>query len=947
MKKHFLWLAAIFISTCMMAQEFSYDPKGEIPIDPNVIYGTLDNGLTYYVRANSMPENRAEFYLVVDAGAILEDDTQDGLAHFCEHMCFNGTENFEKHEIIHYLQSIGMKFGPEINAFTSQDNTTYMLQKVPLEKQANVDTALMVLYDWANNVSFEDEEIDNERGVIHEEWRTRRGAMYRLMNKTQKVVLTGSKYAERDVIGDIDIIDNGPYEELRRFYNDWYRPDLQAIIAVGDFDANEMEAQIIEMFSKTPRRENARPKEEFPVPDHAETLVTIETDPEAQYNMLQVYWKHEPDLSRNMEYYRDGMIQELYSIMLNSRFQELTLVDDPPFIIGISMYQNIVRTKDAYVAFAIASNDKISAALEALLVENERLKQHGFTSTELERAKEEYLSSIETQYKEKDKQESENYMWDYYSHFLSDEPAPGIEYDYAFVQEVLPGITLEEMNKLVTEWITEDNRVIALTGPEMEESQMPTTEEVLTLVASVDEMELDPYIDKVSDAPLVADVPAPGTIEKKSKDKKLGTQTWELSNGVKVVFKPTEYKDDEILMSAFSFGGTSLYDIDDLMSAQNATNVITMSGLASFDEVELQKKLAGKMVSVYPYIGQNSEGFRGECTPEDFETMMKLVYLYFTQVRKDETALNSLVNRMKGILDNRALNPSSALQDTLMVTMANYHPRVRPMTSEMLDEINFKRLHYIFDERFGDPGGFTFYFVGNIDPETFEPVVLTYLGGLPKVKRTESYRDNGVRPPDQTIEKVVIRDMEVPKGTVNINFTSVYDYNNPADRMDLAALCEVLDIRYTETIREEQGGTYGVRVYDQQNQYPWEHYTVTIYFDCDPDNVDNLKSIVFDEIDKLKADGPTEKDLNSVKENWLKTRAESLEKNRFWLNTLVNIDYDGKDPKNFHKYEDMVNDLSIEGLKDAANKFFNVNYIEVVMLPSDKTENVPNPVMEQ
>ncbi len=935
MKKFLILIWALLMASAIHAQEFVYDARASVPLDPGLTYGTLDNGLTYYILENDMPENRAEFYLVVNVGATLEDDSQNGLAHFCEHMCFNGTTNFEKHEIIHFLQSIGMKFGPEINAFTSHDNTTYMLQKVPTEDPANVDTALMILYDWANNVSFESEEIDNERGVIHEEWRTRRSAMFRLMTESQKVLFHGSKYAERDVIGDIEIIDNFEYEEIRRFYKDWYRPDLQAVIAVGDFDAAEMEAHIKALFGQIPKRENAKPREEFPIPDHTETLVSIQTDPEAQYNMIQVYWKHDPSPEKNMKYYRDGVLEEIYSIMLNARLQELTLQDDPPFLFAISMYSGVARTKDAYVAFGIAANDKITTALEAMLVENERLKIHGFTETELERAKADYLSSVETMFKERDKQDSDGYVWEYSDHFLEGEPAPGIAYDYAFVNEVLPGISLEELNSLAVKWISDENRVVAIAGPESEETIMPTAEEVLALIASINDKEIAPYIDNVSDAPLVADVPEPGSIEKKNKNKKLGTETWELSNGVKVVFKPTNFKEDEILMSAHSFGGTSLYDIDELMSAENSVSVVSMSGLSGFNEIELQKKLSGKVVNVWPFISEVSEGFNGNCSPEDFETMMQLVYLYYTETRKDETAFNSYMNMMKGILDNKENDPSSALQDTLLVTMADYHPRVRPMTSEILTEVNFKKLHYIYSERFGDPSGFTFYFVGNIDPEIVKPQVLAYLGGLPKVKRNETFKDNGIRPPVDIVEKTVYRDMKVPKGTVNINFNGVYDYDNEMARMELTALCDILDIRYTETIREEQGGTYGVGVNLRQMKYPWEHYSISIYFDCDPGKLDMLKAIVFEEIEKLKKDGPAAKDLKGVKENKLKSRAERLEQNNFWLATIQNIDVYGIDAKGIFKYDEMVNSMSIESLKDAANRAFYVDYVEVILLPAE------------
>jgi len=947
MKKLLIITISVLMFYPCFTQDFVYNPKAEVPMDPDVIYGKLDNGLTYYIRENGKPENRAEFYLILNAGAMQEDASQNGLAHFCEHMCFNGTKNFEKHEIINYLQSIGMKFGPEINAFTSHDNTTYMLQKVPTEDPANVDTALLVLYDWANNVSFEDEEIDNERGVIHEEWRTRRGAMYRLMNKSQKVLFTGSKYATHDVIGDIEILDNFEYEEIKRFYGDWYRPDLQAIIAVGDFDATEMQAHISKLFGQIPARENEREREIYPVPDHKKTLVSIETDPEAMYNMIQVYWKHDPDPTKNMNYYRDGLIQSLYRTMLDSRLQELTLQDDPPFIMAMSMYQNLVRSKDAYLAFAVTSNDKIVAGLESMLVENERVKLHGFAATELERAKADYLSKLEKQFKEKDKKESDRYVWAYSSHFLSDEPMPGADFNYAFGKSVIDGISLEEINELAKNWITDNNRVIAISGPDSEEVIMPTSEEVLLLVAGIPEMDIQPYVDKVSDAPLVAEVPEPGEISKQTKNKKLGTTSWELSNGVKVVFKPTDFKEDEILMRAYSFGGSSIYDLKDLISVQSIGSVVGMSGLAGFDDTELQKKLAGKIASAYPYVGTVSEGFNGSCSPEYFETMMKLLYLRFTHPRKDETAFNSYKNRMGGILANRAKDPGSALQDTLSVTMANYHPRVRPMTSELLEEINYDKLHYFYNERFGDPSGFKFYFVGNIDLAAVEPYILTYLGGLPNVKRNETWKDNGIRPPIGTVEKTVLRDMEVPKGTVNINYVGIYDYDNAMARMELSALCDILDVRYTESIREEQGGTYGVGVRPSQVHYPWEHYKVSIYFDCDPENTDKLKAIVFDEIEKLKAEGPLEKDLSGVKENLLKSRAERLKQNNFWLSAILNIDYHNIDPKEMFTYEDRVNRMSIESLKDAANRFFNVDYIEVVLLPANKEDNVKNPMMEQ
>ncbi|MEA3478183.1 MAG: insulinase family protein [Bacteroidota bacterium] len=941
------FVLCLFMAFTLSAQDEPVDLSADVPLDPDVRLGQLDNGLTYYIRHNALPENRAEFYLVVNAGSVLEDEDQNGLAHFCEHMAFNGTEHFEKHDIINYLQSIGMKFGPEINAFTSHDVTNYMLQKVPADVPENIDTSLMILFDWANNVSYVDEEIDKERGVVHEEWRTRRGAMFRMQTKTNKVLFQDSKYATHDVIGDIDIIDNAPYEAFKRYYYDWYRPDLQAVIAVGDFDVDLIEKKITEMFGQVPARENPRKREEFTIPDHQETRIAIETDPEAQYLLIQIHYKHDPVFTKNMGYYRESLVHQLYNSMLNKRLQELLQEENPPFIYGFTGYSNLVRTKDSYFSFAVAKNDGVSRTIDALLTENERVKRYGFTGTELERAKKELLSQVEKQYNERDKQKSDAYVWQYYSHFLDAEPVPGIKFDFAFTQGIVPMISLDEINDLAPKWLRDDNRVLVITAPENEDVIIPPAEELILMVESIGDKEIEPYIDKVSDQPLLADIPDPGDIVSKEKNEILGTEEWMFSNGVRVVLKPTDFKEDEILMRAYSFGGSSLYELDDLSSADFASSVIGESGIANFDKIELDKMLAGKILSIYPYVGGVDEGFRGTSSVKDFETLLQMIYLYYTAPPENEKAYNAYMTRVRGFLENRANNPAVAFQDTIRVTLADYHPRVRPLTVEVLDEADFNRLNFIFKDRFGDPGGFNFYFVGNLDLETIEPLLATYLGGLPKVKRNETWRDNGIRPPTGEIDKVLSREMEVPKGTVSITYTGEYDYDNFQDRMNLTALCAILDLRYTESIREEQGGTYGVSVRPVQTHYPLEKYRVQVQFDCDPGNIDKLKGIAYEEIEKIKAEGPLLKDLNNVKENKLKTRAEQLKENNFWMSTIRSMDYDQRDPGELEGYEEAVNSMTIENLKKAANNFFGDNLVEVILLPKNIEDNTANPVMEQ
>jgi len=950
MKKliHFLLSSLmLFFTISLFAQEITYAPKAPIPLDPDVIYGKLENGMTYYIRENREPKERAELYLTVNVGALSEDADQNGLAHFCEHMAFNGTKNFDKKAILNYLQSIGMKFGPEINAFTSSDETNYMLQKVPTTDPKIIDTALLILYDWAHNISFVDAEIDAERGVIHEEWRTGRSAMFRMMREANKVVFKDSKYAVHDVIGDIAIIDNFPYDVVKRYYADWYRPDLQAIIAVGDFNGKEMEKQIIELFSTIPKKENTREREYFPVPDHQETLITVQTDKEAQYPIVQVYYKHAPNENRDMEYYRNSYKKQLFNSMLNTRLQELILSAEPPFVYGYAFYTGLVRTKDAFVSLAVGNNNELDNALHALLIENKRVLQFGFTSTELERAKNDLQRNMEKQFAEKDKMENDKYVWQYYSNFLEQEPIPGIAYDYAFTNQILLGITLEEVNAQAKEWITNENRVISIMAPESEDIKIPHEQEIRDIIAAVDQEAVTAYIDKVTDGPLMATEPVPSVVDKKGKNKTLGTTEWTFENGVKVVLKTTDFKDDEILMSAFSYGGSSLYETRDVISADFTTYVVQESGVGEFDKMALEKKLSGKIAYVSPVINENAEGFEGSCSVKDLETMLQLIHLYFTTPRTDDVAFNAFIKRMKAVLDNKALEPESALMDTVTVLMANHHPRVRPLTSELLNETNLKRMRSIFKTRFGDPGSFTFYFVGNIDLEKAKPLMEKYLGGLPKVSRVETWVDNNVRPPVGKVNREIKREMKVPKGTVFITYSGTFDYDDFQTRLNLSSLCDVLDFRYVETIREEQSGTYGAAVYESMEKYPYENYSVTVYFDCDPQNTGRLKNIVYQEIEKLKTDGPTEKDLHGVKENKLKVHQENLRKNDYWMNIIKNKDYYQSDLTEYLEYENYVNSMTRESLKAAAQQFFTGNIIEAVLLPENMEDNTANPVHKE
>ncbi len=930
-----LILVLLFAGLSVQAQDIDLNEK--IPMDPNVVVGKLDNGLTYYIRQNSQPENRAQFWLVVNAGAILEDADQNGLAHMCEHLAFNGTERFKKHEIIHYLQSIGMKFGPEINAFTGHDVTNYMLQKVPVDVKENIDTSLMILYEWASKVAFEGEEIDNERGVIHEEWRSGRGPEFRMMNTINETLYKDSKYARHNVIGDIDIVDNCEYETLRRFYRDWYRPDLQAIVAVGDFDVAVIEKKIKDMFSAIPKRENPRDRKIFEVPDHNDTRVAIVTDNEAQYTIAQIFYKHDPvEEKSKVSYYKQLLMTQLFNEMTNNRLSELLLQADPPFAYGYCSHQNnVVKSKAALFSLAVAKNNAVDAAMKALLIENERLNQYGFAQSELERAKTSILSRFEKAFKERNKTESSNYSWEYFQHYLNNDPTPGVEWEYNMANKILPSISLEEMNMLPKKWISEENRVLAIMAPEKEDAVIPTKEEVLQWVNEVKSMNIEPYVDKVSDEPLISEVPEAGKVGKKKKNKALGFVEWKLKNGITVVLKPTDFKDDQILFSAFSYGGSSLYEAKDLMSVDLTTDLIENSGISRFDQIELEKKLAGTVVNVSPFIAGEQEGFRGSSSVSDFETMLKLIHLYFTNPRFDKKAFSSLITRYKGMMDNRSADPRSAFRDTVQVVMARYSDRARPMSSAMLDEANFNRIKYIYNGRFGDPSNFTFFFVGNIDLKEVKPLIETYLGSLPLVNRTESWKDDDIRPPKGMVKKMFRREMETPKGTAYIAVSGEYEYN-AKNMMLLGMLNDILDIRYTESIREEESGTYGVGVWTSQNHYPYEGYVLNIRFSCDPVNVEKLTAIVYEEIETLKKEGPKAKDLHNVKENMLKERKESLKKNDFWLSTLKSLYFHEKEIKSMDEFNKLIESITDEDIKAAANNYYGDNITEIIMLPKEK-----------
>lgn len=933
MRKIFLQTCAFVLALLFMfpalAQEAKLDEK--IPVNPDIRIGKLKNRLTYYIKRNEKPENKVELRLAVNAGSVLENEDQQGLAHFLEHMAFNGTENFEKNELVSYLQSVGVKFGMHLNAYTSFDETVYILP-VPSDSAEILDKGLQILEDWAHNISLQDEDIENERGVVLEEWRLGRGPDQRMMEVYLPLVFKDSRYAERLPIGEKDVIENFEYKTIRNFYEAWYRPDLMAVVAVGDIDPAVMEQKIKEQFSDIKLPKNPKERPVYRVPDHEETLVAIATDPEAAFTQVRLYYKTDKAGEETLGDYRQMLVRQLYASMINQRLDELRQKADPPFIYGYSYYGSLsVRTKDAYQSIASAPEGGVEQALRALVEENERVKRFGFTPGELERAKSELLSIMERAYNERDKTESSAYANEYVRNFLTGEPIPGIQFEYQFAQQQVPGIELEEVNSLAGKWITQDNRVVVITAPDKEKEDLPTAEEVKQILNQVEKADLEPYEDDLEATALMEEAPSPGSVKTTKSYESIGVTELTLSNRVRVVLKPTNFKNDEILMSAYSWGGMSLYPDEVFMQARSADNIVESSGLKDFSSTDLQKLLAGKNVSASPYVSDLTEGFSGRSTPKDLETMLQLVHLYFTEPRKDMESFQSFIAKNKALYQNLLSNPRYYYSDTLARVLTQDHPRAGGYpTVEDWEKVDFDKVYSVYNDRFANAGDFTFFFVGNFEIDSIRPALETYLGSLPATGEVEKWQDRGVRPPDGPLKERVFKGSD-PQSIVTIYF----EKKSPYDLMQayrLSSLSDILNIRLIEELREEQGGVYSAGSNAGANKYPYEHYVFRISFPCAPENAEKLTATALDLVREIQENGPADADLQKVKETQRRERQENLKKNSYWLNALQSYYYYDMDPEKILEYEQRVESLSKEDIRAVANSMIEIDKPVIVTL---------------
>lgn len=941
MNKHkrsfFPWLFLFFIIVSFQSVA-QLNLKETIPFDAKVKTGKLENGLTYFIRPNAKPEQRVELRLVVNAGSILEDEDQLGLAHMTEHMAFNGTKNFKKNDIVSYLQEIGVGFGNDLNAYTSFDETVYILP-IPTDKPGNLEKGFQILEDWAHNISNLDEDIDGERAVILEESRLGKGASERMFRKYLPGLFAGSLYADRLPIGKDSIIKNYKYDAIRRFYRDWYRPNLMAVVVVGDITQAKAEELIRKHFGGIPNPANPRERKYATVAPYAANSVMVITDKEATaYNISINFPAFKEEPIKTLEDNRYYLIRNLFTRMLNQRLQELTQKENPPYNFASSNFGSYARGYNAFSVDAGSGTGDIKKAAQTLLEELERVKRFGFTSSELERAKKTVYSNYERLYNDRDKNESANYVDEYINHFLTGEPSPGIEYEFDKMKLLLPGITIEEVNTLVNKYIRGiDNRFTYITGPEPKTNEKPVDEkDILAFFPAAEKADVKPYEEKAIASSLMEKKPVAGKVVSRKTDPKTGASELTLSNGIKITLKSTEFKADQVLMTSVRPGGKNNYGLADKYNAEYAIPVVTAMGVGAFSPVDLKKVMAGKTVQAVPYMNATSEGVRGSSTVKDLETLFQLTWLYFTSPRIDSSLFKSFQQRNKSQYAMMEANPQFAFIDTLYKTLYNDNP-LAPVAlpkAENFDKINLGRAIEIYKERFSDAGSMNFVFVGNFKEEVIIPLIEQYLGSLPATNKKFTAVDNKVRMVKGKKELMVKKGKE--EKSLIIQFHSGEVPFSQDLELKAQAATEVLNIRIIEELREKIGGIYGGGIYGGLEKEPYGNYSFAVQLPCGPEKADTLLKAVNKEIRDIALKGPSQKNLDKVKQQWREQHKVDLQTNENWLSALTESKYPGNDIDYFINYEKYVNKLTVKDVQLAASKLLNgPNVFTAVQMPEN------------
>lgn len=918
MKKSFY----LFFMACMVCTKIS--AQLDLKPDTKTIIGKLPNGITYYLRHNEEPKNRASFYIIRNAGALLEEDHQNGLAHFLEHMAFQGTKNFPGKGIISGLEKHGIAFGRNINAYTSQNETVYNISAVPTHSETLLDTCLLILHDWSYYLTLEDKEIDNERGVISEEWRTRRTPGFRIQAQTLPVLLKGSKYAERDVIGSLDVIKNFEYQTIRDFYHKWYRTDLEAVAIVGDFDVKVMEEKVKKLFSTIPQVKNPAIRPFFEIPDHEEMDYVLATDKEVSsvsISMTTRFRGHTAEQKNTVAYLKEALLTSFYNSMLSSRISELMQQENPPFMGASIGFGGLVRGYDAYSIRVSPKPNEEALGWEAILRENERIKRYGFTNSELERVKTNMLVSLESSYKEKDKVSNESYINEIKRHFLEQEIMLDFDWYYELMKQLIPSIKVEEVSAKAKEWNRTKNRTVMISGPAEGETYL-TKEEVQAILDKVSSAtDILPYEDKTGNASLITEEVKGGKIVATRRLAQFDAVEWTLDNGAKVVFRKADYEKDNVSLTSYSEGGTSLYDAEMLAAADNASGMVSSFGLGDYDPATLRKILTGKAASSSVSIGGLSESVNAAAIPQDIETMFQLVYLRFEKPRFDPVLFSSVMTRSRLTIPQMKGKPQQIMQDSVTMIMSDYHPRTQLFNEAYLDRITLEKVEAVYRDRIKDASDFVFFIVGNVEEEQVRPLVEKYIGSLKSEYRKETWRDNHVRRPKGKVEKKIALQLETPKSTVITTFSKEMKYSV------YHSLCNrilegIMDLRYTENIREKEGGTYGVSVSGGVSRIPYAAGTMTMQFDCDPEKAAYLKSLIYAETEKIMKEAPSQEELDKVVTNMKKNHEQSKNHNAYWMSVISNYyitGIDQNDPKNF---EAILDNLKPKDIKNYAKKLF-------------------------
>lgn len=915
----------------------------QIPLDPQIRYGQLENGLTYYIRHNEQPKKCAEFHIAQNVGAVLEEDDQNGLAHFLEHMAFNGTEHFPGKGIITYFESIGVAFGKDINAYTSIDETVYRLSNVPTTRNGIIDSALLVLYDWSCAISLLDDEIDAERGVIREEWRTGATANRRMWKQSNALKYPNTQYAKRDIIGDTAVINNFEYDALRRYYKKWYGPDLQAIVVVGDVNVDSVEAKIKNLWKNVAPRANRGERPLYGYGENDFPIFSIVTDDEAQYTRFQFEYKH-PTNSKEIMWTEQGyktlLMRSLVVAAINNRFEEISSKSVSSFAAaGVDYSEKDSKLDDEFVIIAISKNGKEKSCLHELLTETERLKQLGITADELKRAKADLMSGYETMYKDRDNRKNLSLAQEYIRNFTKDEIVPGIEKEYELAKKLLPNISLNDANLLVNQLITDEsnNMIVAITASTKVE--LPTETEILQEIQSIKETQFTAAKEEKLPKQLVSKTPKPGKINKEkivASINGIDVTRWLLGNAAYVYFIPTQLKNDEILFFARSDGGLShVKTKEDLVSASAMIDLVEQSGVGDFSATQLSKMLSGKNVSLSFGIDDESESISGYSSVTDLETLLQLNYLYFTTMpRKDEDAYKSLMDSYKTVLANRNENPKSCFGDSIAQTMYGHNERVILFNQDFVDKINHDKALQIFHERFSGPQDYRFYFVGNINPKdkNTRKLLCKWIGSMEDDLRHEHYsKCYGEKYiVGDTVKNYFTHPMKTRTASNYVAYSGKVDYS-VQNNVLLSVIEDVLSTRYLESIREREGGSYGVHVTSSLSMFPDTTALVVIQYDTDPEKQEKLQSIVHEEIQKIIVEGPLEKDVQKAKEILLKSYDDGLGKNSFLLSLLVS---QFEHQMDYSQYKSIVDSITTETVQKFLKTIVEQgNLVEVVMKP--------------